>query len=743
MKKELTHIILSLVAAYTIMAESKLPFINSDFELGDLTNWVVYGTAFDRNPFPRSTDNKDQRLYQSMQGDYCANSGVYGAYRVGSLTSTAFTITRDYLTFSIAGGVSKGTRIELLIDGEPVKDCSGIENWIMKSNYFDLKQWRGQTAQIRVIDDVEATWGHIIVDNFQLTNTPPNFPAWDQHERSFIARKGHILFPIHNVPESIERGYRDRKDWLEVKGSPIQLLVDGKTVRHYWARLAQNEQEVNWYASLSLEDFEGKEVKVRSWRSTEEGFGLIKQSNTIPGEEHFHKEAFRPKFHFTQKTGFNNDPNGMVYHNGTWHYFWQHNPMKKTMGNQTWGHATSTDLLRWTQHKGALFPFTNGDHYMFSGSGTVDPQNTSGFGKNAIVLFFTNTSVGECIAYSNDGGKSFQRYEENPIITFDKSENSEKPFHIGRDPKVIWYAYDHDDTPLNETAAKFGGHWVMLVYDFTNGKENQSGRFYTSADMKNWEHQSDLKGYFECMELFELPVDGQASNKRWVIYSGDAKYAVGDFNGTAFTPEHQGKHRLHYGNYYASQTFDNAPDGRKIQVGWNTSQSAREAPYAGHHSFPHNLTLNKEAEGIRMRANPIEEIKELRVRSHHLEDVEFTDSSPAILPINSNTFDLTLEFEPGDTEQVVLNIPGTHIRYKTKEQMIEHREIPLKIIDDKVKIRVLVDVCLYEIIGNDGRVYVSLPRDYMQKISKIKIEAIGGSAKLIKLEVHELKSIWD
>ena len=743
MKKELTHIILSLVAANTIMAESKLPFINSDFELGDLTNWVVDGTAFDRKPFPSSTDKIDQRLYQSMQGDYCANSGVYGAYRVGSLTSTAFTITRDYLTFSIAGGVSKGTRIELLIDGEPVKDCSGIENWIMKSNYFDLKQWRGQTAQIRVIDDVEATRGHIIVDNFQLTNTPPNFLAWDQHERSFIARKGHILFPIHNVPESIERGYRDRKDWLEVKGSPIQLLVDGKTVRHYWARLAQNEQEVNWYASLSLEDFEGKEVTVRSWRSTEEGFGLIQQSNTIPGEEHFHKEVFRPKFHFTQKTGFNNDPNGMVYHNGTWHYFWQHNPMKKTMGNQTWGHATSTDLLRWTQHKSALFPFTNGDHYMFSGSGTVDPQNTSGFGENAIVLFFTNTSVGECIAYSNDGGKSFQRYEENPIITFDKSKSSEKPFHIGRDPKVIWYAYDQDDTPLNETAAKFGGHWVMLVYDFTNGKENQSGRFYTSVDMKNWKHQSDLKGYFECMELFELPVDGQASNKRWVIYSGDAKYAVGDFNGIAFTPEHQGKHRLHYGTYYASQTFDNAPDGRKIQVGWNTSQSAPEAPYAGHHSFPHNLTLNKEAEGIRMRANPIEEIKELRVRSHHLEDVEFTDSSPAILPLSSNTFDLTLEFEPGDTEQVVLNIPGTHIRYKTKEQMIEHREIPLKIIDDKVKIRVLVDVCLYEIIGNDGRVYVSLPRDYMQKISKIKIEAIGGSAKLIKLEVHELKSIWD
>ena len=164
MKKEFTQVMLLVVASCTITAESKLPFINSDFESGDLTNWIVDGTAFDRNPFPRSIDEKDQRLHESMQGDYCANSGVYGDYRIGSLTSTAFTITQDYLTFSIAGGVSKGTRIELLIDGETVKDCSGIENRIMKSNYFDLKQWRGQRAQIRLIDEVEATWGHIIVD---------------------------------------------------------------------------------------------------------------------------------------------------------------------------------------------------------------------------------------------------------------------------------------------------------------------------------------------------------------------------------------------------------------------------------------------------------------------------------------------------------------------------------------------------------------------------------------------------
>ena len=205
----------------------------------------------------------------------------------------------------------------------------------------------------------------------------------------------------------------------------------------------------------------------------------------------------------------------------------------------------------------------------------------------------------------------------------------------------------------------------------------------------------------------------------------------------------EGKYRLHYGTYYASQTFDNAPDGRKIQVGWNTSQAAPEAPYAGHHSFPHELTLHTEAHGIRMLANPIAEIQGLRAKSHALDSVQLSPGSPVVLPIQSNTFDLELEFEPGDSDQVVIHIPGTHIRYKTKEQIIEHREIPLKVIDGRVRMRILVDVCLYEIVGNEGRIYVSLPRDYRLPIEEIKMEAIGGKAKLIHLEAHELKSIWE
>lgn len=738
--KRISALLALLLTATITSAE---PEIVADFEHSDFGQWTVTGTAFEGGPFKRDPEANDQRLHSSMHGDHCASSRIKGDWCSGTLTSPSFAIERDYLTFLIAGGVHKGTRIELLVDGTPVKDCSGIENTILKANYFDVSKWRGKQAQVRIVDEVESEWGYIVADHFVLTDERPDYSEWDQQERIFKVTKKHLIIPISDLSPERAAEYRERKDWLEVKGSPVQVLVGTNLVRHYWARVATSKAEVDWFASLSLERFRGQELTVRSWRASDEGFALLRQSDAIPGEQMFHREAYRPKFHFTQKTGFNNDPNGMVYHDGLWHYFWQHNPVKRDMGNQTWGHATSPDLLHWTQHEGALFPYTNGDGAMFSGCGTVDKKNTAGFGRNAIVFFFTNTGVGECIAYSTDSGKTFVRYQENPIIAFDKKNADGKPYHAGRDPKVIWYEYDEEDTPLNDVARKLGGHWVMLVFDFTEGRDRGGGAFYTSIDMKDWTRQSLLPGYFECMEIFELPVDGNRDDTRWVVYSGDARYAVGDFNGKVFTPEHEGKHRLHYGTYYASQTFDNSPDGRRIQVGWNTSRAADEAPYAGHHSFPHQLTLHRGGEGIRMRANPVEEIKELRVKSHKIENVAFSDEMPVALPFNSDTFDLTVEFDPGDTEEVHLSIPGTHIRYKTKKQMIEHREIPLEIIDGKVKMRVLVDVCLYEIVGNDGRVYVSLPRDHTQKISEISLIARGGTAVLTTLEVHDLKSIWD
>ena len=175
MLNKIQLLLLPIMVPSLVAAKSKLPFANSDFESGGLINWTAKGEAFESTPFERQSRVKDQRVHSTMQGDFCAHSGMHGDYRTGSLTSTVFVISLDYLSFRIAGGVHPGTRIEVLVKGKVVKNCSGIENWMLKANYFDLSEWRGQSAQIRFVDEVEASWGLILADDFQITDTRPNF----------------------------------------------------------------------------------------------------------------------------------------------------------------------------------------------------------------------------------------------------------------------------------------------------------------------------------------------------------------------------------------------------------------------------------------------------------------------------------------------------------------------------------------------------------------------------------------
>jgi len=456
--------------------------------------------------------------------------------------------------------------------------------------------------------------------------------------------------------------------------------------------------------------------------------GLALQDSTADrASPEYYREKYRPQFHFTQKVGWNNDPNGMVYHGGQWHLFFQHNPVALPWGNMTWGHATSKDLVHWVQHPNKLYPKTMARKDCFSGGATVDKKNTAGWGENTLVAFFTDTGCGECIAYSTNGGETFTYYEENPVVK-----------HRGRDPKVIWYAYDDKDAPLNDTAKELGGHWVMVVFD-ENKQHGRNAAFYTSTDMKEWTEQSHLPGYFECTELFELPIDGDKSNTRWVVFAADAKYAVGKFDGKVFTPEHEGKHQVHWGPYYASQTFDNPPDGRKIQIGW--VRVPAPGPYNQHFSFPHQLTLHKTEDGIRMFAKPVREIEDIRVKSNRAEPQDLAADQAVNLPVGSDLLDVRLTVEVGDAESVELQIAGRNIRYDVKGQRID--KTPLKPVDGKIKLQVLADRSLTEIAGNDGRVYITDKGPAKQDVTRISVVARGGKAKLVQFEAHELKSIWN
>jgi fructan beta-fructosidase len=246
-----------------------------------------------------------------------------------------------------------------------------------------------------------------------------------------------------------------------------------------------------------------------------------------------------------------------------------------------------------------------------------------------------------------------------------------------------------------------------------------------------------MPGYFECTNLFELPVDGDKGDTRWVVFAADAKYAVGSFDGKVFTPEHRGKHQVHYGPYYASQVFDNAPDGRVIQIGWVRVQAP--GPYNQHFSFPHRLTLHKTEDGIRMFAKPVREIERLRKKTNRLRPQDI--NREIALPVTSDLLDVRFTFEVGDTDRVTLNIPGRKVEYDARGQKLNGA--PLKPVEGKISVQVLCDRSLTEIAGNDGRVFITAKGPPKQDVGSISVTANGGTAKLISLEAHELKSIWD
>lgn len=281
-------------------------------------------------------------------------------------------------------------------------------------------------------------------------------------------------------------------------------------------------------------------------------------------------ENFRPVYHHNPVYGWMNDPNGMFYKDGVWHLCFQYNPYGSQWENMTWGYSTSTDLVTWTAQSTVL----EGDALgaIFSGSSVVDKNNTAGFGKDAIVAFYTSAghSQTQSMAYSTDGGKTFTKYEHNPIIV-----STARDF---RDPHVFWNAE--------------AGFWNMIL---AAGQEMQ---IYSSANLKDWKYESSFGheygnhgGVWECPDLMKMKVKG-TDKEKWMLicninpggpFGGSAtQYFIGQFDGHKFTCEDEpGETKwMDYGkDHYATVTFDNAPDGRRCAIAWMSNwQYANQVP---------------------------------------------------------------------------------------------------------------------------------------------------------------------
>ena len=706
---------LSLLFSIAALAASNVSAADdvliADFEGPDYGGWKATGEAF--GPGPAHGTLPGQMPVDGFKGKGLVNSFYKGDGTTGTLSSPEFKIERKFISFLIGGGKdSEKTCMNLLIDGKIVRNATGPNDKqggseVLAPDSWEVSELAGQTAVIQIVDQATGGWGHLNVDQIVQTDRKPA-GLLANATREITLEQRYLNLPVKN-------------------GGPkrqMSVLVEGQPPRNFEIELA--DAEPDWWAFMEIAPFTGKQATLKVDKLPEDSTGLksIDQSNQIKGSENLYREQLRPQFHFSPRRGWNNDPNGLVYYKGEYHLFFQHNPYGWSWGNMHWGHAVSPDLIHWQEIPIALYPDQHGT--MFSGSAVVDWNNTAGFQtgeEKVMVCIFTaaGNPFTQGIAFSNDRGRTWTKYEHNPVLPHIAGSN--------RDPKVIWYAPEKK--------------WVLALY-----LDGSDYALFSSKDLKKWEKMSNvaIPGTSECPEFFEIAVDGNQQNTRWVFYGGNGRYLVGKFDGRTFTPE-CGPQTLHYGNcWYASQTYTDIPakDGRRILIPWGT-MATPGMPFNQMMGVPVELTLRTTDEGPRLLANPVKEHVSLRMKSHQVQPQSLKPGENPLAGVKGELLDLTAELVPGDAAELGFNLRGVTVSYDPQKQELSCKgnKATLKPVDGKIRLRLMVDRTSIDIFGNDGRLYMPMGVIVPQDNRSLEIYAKGGSAKINSLDVHELKSAWN
>ncbi|ANH81646.1 hypothetical protein A8C56_12235 [Niabella ginsenosidivorans] len=559
---------------------------------------------------------------------------------------------------------------------------------------------------------------HIMSSTLLLAILLPGLAQEQVHTKSistyFTAEKKYLVLPVKN-------------------GAPkrnLELWVDGVNTRFWDMELAEGKPD--WYAYMRIDEWKGRPVELRVDKvsDTTTIFEPVLQSDADTNRNEY-KEALRAQFHFSPKRGWTNDPNGMVYFNGEYHLFFQHNPYGREWGNMTWGHAVSKDLIHWTELGDAIHPDQGGP--VFSGSAVVDKNNTSGLGENgkpAMVLFHTGArGWGQYMSWSTDG-RNFHQYHKAVVPRINKDN---------RDPKVIWY----------EPAKK----WIMVLWVERGNNGQNSMQFLTSPDLKNWAPVSITYGgigndhyLFECPEFYELPVQGMNGVKKWVLTGANTEYAIGSFDGTHFTEEEKKLQNQYGRDFYAPQTFNEAPAGRRIEIGWWRTNTAKGAmPFNQSMSLPMELRLIKTAGGIRLTRMPVKEVEGLRGKMYKLGNKTLREHSANPLKnISIELAEVRMELRPGKAKEVQLNIRGVRVTYDVLHQqlVVDGVKAPALLLDGKLSLQIYADRTGLELFANNGLVYMPVNINIEDSNRSLSLAVKGGTVKVSGLEVYELKSIW-
>jgi fructan beta-fructosidase len=467
-----------------------------------------------------------------------------------------------------------------------------------------------------------------------------------------------------------------------------------------------------------------------------------------------------------------NDPNGLVYHDGTYHLFYQYNPQGADWGHLSWGHATSEDLVHWTPQPVAI-PEEDGE-MIFSGSVVVDPDNASGFGTDEeppMVAVYTSHYTrrdgsfdqAQSLAYSVDGGRTWTKYEGNPVLNH--------PAPDFRDPNVFWYEPEKT--------------WVMAVVL----AKRHTVQFYASTDLVHWTHLSDFGpagetgGVWECPALVRVPVEGAPDETHWVLkvdlnpgsVSG-AQYFVGSFDGTVFVPDDSPPDDSprwvdHGPDFYAAIPWNGVPEtaASPLWIAWMSNWIYGDAlptsPWRGAHTLPRSVALRSVEGTPHLVQRPVEALRQLREdhvrvgsRTLHDETIGLAEAG-----VSGTTLELVAVFAVGDAQTVGLHVRAgdgerTVIGYdaagaafvdRTAASAVEvhddfpvRSEAPLSPTDGRVTLRVFVDRSSVEVFANGGLRTLTHAIFPAPASDGVSVFAEGGPARLVHLDAWSLRSIW-
>lgn len=384
--------------------------------------------------------------------------------------------------------------------------------------------------------------------------------------------------------------------------------------------------------------------------------------------------------------------------------------------HKNWGHAVSDDCIHWRELPPILDTLI--DHKPGSGSGVVDWNDSSGFRRGIekpLIVFYTDYGRGTCLAYSNDRGRTWLRYKGNPVL-----QGTEDI----RDPYVFWYKPAHE--------------WRLARY------EKRGFAFYASSNLVKWTFLSRIDGFYECPDLCHLPVDGNPDNKKWALIDGDGTYVIGHFDGTRFQPETE-KLRVNYGRLYATQTWKQTVegDGPVAQMAFVGYVREPRRTWIGQMCFPCELTLRTCPQGVRLYRYPLNAIKGLYAEQLVWDDLRVAPGDNPLDGVAGDLFDIRAEIEIAQAHAFGFEVRGERIRYLVEERTLSWRDAPtLEPVNNRVKLRILVDRSSIEIFGNDGR--LSLTNLFFPDPSNenLGLFAEGGDIRVVSLEVNRLESIW-